>query len=358
MLAIASWLDPVAVAARRPRARPAAARPARARGGPPGVAARVARPPGRLRSGAGLSLARGGDGLSRCRRDRLPVDLATVNAGVNPLAPGLVLRPASRRRGPHRSARPRRGRYRFFSYGVAHSPALLLEPGHVARVLGRLALLPRPPGAAAAHARPSTASKGAFDVDRMGLAPAGSTLAVAEAEPGALSPALRPASRPANVRWVLSFDPLPEELASRRAEVRLARGPASRCVLYELAGRRCRAPSSYGCLDGPPRPRPADGGDGESRVAYEPESIAHTVAHQGDGPPRGSSWSWTATTRTGRPRTVGPGPRSSRVRAYRAIPTRGGEPSLTLRYRPRWRAPALLLARHGGAGRLVLALRR
>ena len=42
----------------------------------------------------------------------------------------------------------------------------------------------------------------------------------------------------------------------------------------------------------------------------------------------------------------------------RALPTPGGDRRFTLRYRPRWRAPALALCAIGALCVLVLALRR
>jgi hypothetical protein len=43
---------------------------------------------------------------------------------------------------------------------------------------------------------------------------------------------------------------------------------------------------------------------------------------------------------------------------YRALPTPGGERHLTLRYRPRWRTPALALAALGALAVLALVVRR
>jgi len=43
---------------------------------------------------------------------------------------------------------------------------------------------------------------------------------------------------------------------------------------------------------------------------------------------------------------------------YRAVPTPGGDRQFTLRYRPRWRAPALALAALGALCAVALALTR
>ena len=65
------------------------------------------------------------------------------------------------------------------------------------------------------------------------------------------------------------------------------------------------------------------------------------------------------TTRTGGPR-IGRAlvPLQAAYGRYQAVPTRGGETVVTLRYQPAWRAPALLLFAMGGLAVLVLALRR
>jgi hypothetical protein len=60
---------------------------------------------------------------------------------------------------------------------------------------------------------------------------------------------------------------------------------------------------------------------------------------------------WTAEDRSG------PVPLLRADGRYRAIVTPGGERVFTLRYRPRWRMPALLLAGGGLLGLLVLARR-
>ena len=160
---------------------------------------------------------------------------------MNPLAPASFydLRPDVARM--VRSA-TERGRYRFFSYGVAATPGLLFEPVMLRAssdvwlfYLDRQSLLPR-----------TSALDGlenAFGVDRTGFATAGSTLAVAEAVPARFAGYVRRLEA-GNVRWVLSFEPLPPELASRRAEVKLPE------IVSPLRLLRARGRPAPGVLDG------------------------------------------------------------------------------------------------------------
>ena len=92
-------------------------------------------------------------------------------------------------------------------------------------------------------------------------------------------------------------------------------------------------------------------------VRYEPED-AHTVRISARTPPGfvvvldGHHPDWTAEDESGPVPVLRAGER------YRALPTPGGERHFTLRYRPRWRAPALALAAMGALAALVLARRR
>jgi hypothetical protein len=346
-LAIASWLDPVSVRAAAGALAPPLLDP---RGL---VAARALWPPawlasGALALGAGLSLARGGR-WALAAAVMAAVDLATVNAGVNPLAPASFyeLRPDVAR--VVRST-TEGGRYRFFSYGVAGTPGLLFEPV-MSRVssdvwlfyLDRQALLPRTPAL--------DGLESAFGVDRTGFAAAGSTLLVSEAVPARFARHARRLEA-GNVRWVLSFEPLPPELASRRAEVKFPEIVAP-LRLYELEGALPRAFWTVDTTVGT-RPRPATA---EGVVTYEPVD-AHTVRLRARTPPGivvvldGYHPDWTAEDESGPVRVLVAGPR------YRALPTPGGDRHFTLRYRPRWRAPAQVAAAIGALCALALALRR
>jgi hypothetical protein len=304
--------------------------------------------------GAGLALARGGRVVALAGLLAL-LDLVRVNGELNPSAEGAFydLQPAVARAV---EAARREGPFRWFSYGVAHSPPLHWSPAVATRnsdawlfYLDRQALMPR------THVLDGL--EGAFDIDRMGLAPEGSTLAVAEASP-ALFRQHHDRLRLANVRWVLSFHPLPEDLVSLREEIRLDVVRES-LRLYELRDPLPRAffVPSLDLLPAAAAPR----------VAYEGVD-PHTVVLRATTPPGflvvldGHHPDWTAEDKSARPR--GPGPTGNPVpllRAgarYRAVPTPGGDRQFTLRYRPRWRAPALALAAIGALCGLALALAR
>jgi hypothetical protein len=299
------------------------------------------------------------------------LDLARVNGGLNPTAPAdfYTLRETTRAAVASAEAL---GRYRWFSFGAAYARRLAWKP-EVARTgsdvwlysVDRQALVPR--------TQVLDGLEGAFDVDRMGLAPEGSTLAVGEADPARFD-GLRSRLRLASVRWVLSFDPLAGESLALRAAL-----PCPEVVqpllLYEL---RAPLPRAFFVARGEETPpaealrRAAEGSFDPSQVVLldrgaglegeagpagrrdRPTSSAsppaveyrlvdpHTVVVAARTPPGfvvvldGYGPGWTAEDASGRRVPV--------LRAdgrYRAIPTGGGERLFTLRYRPAWRAPAL-----------------
>ena len=306
-------------------------------------------PAGVLALGSGLALARGGR-LALAAGVLAAVDLAAVNAGVNPLAPASFydLRPdvATLIR-----AAAAEGRSRFFSYGVAYTPGLLFEPVMAKApsdvwlfYLDRQALLPRTPAL--------DGLESAFGVDRTGWSPPGATLAAEEAVPARFAEA-RQRLEAGNVRWVLSFDPLPAAEATRRAQVKLPEVVAP-LGLYELEGARPRAFWVGAAGKGAPPAAPLAG---EASVDYEPVD-AHTIRLAARTPPGaivvldGHHPDWVAEDQSG------PVPVERAAGRYRALPTPGGDRLFTLRYRPRWRAPALALAVAGVLAALGLALRR
>jgi hypothetical protein len=334
-------------------------------------------PSGMLALAAGLALARGGRGV-RLAAVAAVVDLLTVNAPVCPLAPASFyeLRPdvAS-------LFRPLRGvdRGRVFSYGVAHTPGLRFEPV-MARALSdvwlyyldRQTLLPTTPTL--------DGLDGAFDLDRVGWAPPGSTFTVAEAVPERFRECYQ-RLRGAAVRWVVSFRELPAGLVIPHGELKLPEIEQP-LRLFELRGalprayyvrdheverdpaRAARRLQEAGfdaartvLLQTPPPPLPAAVGGADTSVRYEPVD-AHTVRIRARTPPGlivvldGFHPDWTAEDETG------PVPLLRANGRYRALPTPGGERRFTLHYRPRWRAPALAIAAIGALCGLVLALRR
>ena len=321
-------------------------------------------PAGALALAAGLALGRGG-GWPRLAGVVVVLDLLIANGGLNPLAPpafydlrpdvAALVRPAAEE-----------GTYRWFSYGVAHTPGLRFEP-LLSRApsdvwlyyLDRQSLLPRTPAL--------DGWQGAFDVDRSGWAPAGSTLRVDEVAPERFREHHRRLQL-ANVRWVLSFRPLPPDLVLSRGEVKLPE-IESPLTLYELRSALPRAfwvprledpafdPRSVVLLPREPDSVPAEAGPtGLRRATYEAVD-AHTVRVTASTPPGflvvldGYHRDWKAEDRSG------PVPLQVAFGRYRAIPTRGGDAVVTLRYQPAWRAPALFLFAMGGVAALALALR-
>jgi hypothetical protein len=334
-------------------------------------------PAGVLALGGGLALARGGRGV-RLAAVAAAIDLMTVNAGVCPLAPASFyeLRPEV-----VSLFRPLHGadRGRIFSYGMGQTPGLRFEPVMVRApsdvwlyYLDRQALRPTTPTL--------DGLDGAFDLDRVGWAPPGSTFTAAEAVPERFRECYR-RLRGAAVRWVVSFRELPADLAIPRGELKLPQiGQPLR--LFELRGALPRAyyvrdheverdPARMAqrleepdfdaartvLLETPPPPLPAADVGAEASVRYEPVD-AHTVRIRARTPPGlivvldGFHSDWTAEDQTG------PVPLLRANGRYRALPTPGGDRQFTLRYRPRWRTPALAIAAIGVLCGLALALRR
>jgi hypothetical protein len=314
------------------------------------VAAAELWPPLWLTSGAlallvGLLLPRGGRTAALAGL-AVVADLLLVNHSANPLAPASFydLRPGVAEV-VHSAASE--GRYRWFSYGVAHTPGLLLEPSTLRAssdaelyALDRQTLLARTPALDGLEA--------AFDVDRTGFAPEGATLGVHEAAPerfrehyGRL--------RLANVRWVLSFRPLPGDLVRPRRELKLEEVQAT-LKLYEL---RRALPRAFWV----PAGRDLDSGlEAQIPVRYE-RLDPHTVRLSASTPPGlvvildGYHPDWTAEDRSGRL------PLQRALGRYRLLSTRGGEQVFTLRYRPAWPRLAFLLMVFGFVGVAFLARR-
>jgi hypothetical protein len=329
---------------------------------------------GGLALGAGLALARGGP-LAGLAGALLVLDLLRVNGPLNPSTDAGFYRLRAPMARAVEEARAE-GPYRWFSYGVAHSPPLVWNPAVVGRdsdvwlyYVDRQTLMPR--------TQVLDRLEGAFDVDRMGLAPEGATLTVAEASARRYREH-HDRLRLANVRWVLSFLPLPDDLLALRTEIPLPevqeplrlyeiREPLPRAFWVPGAtvepdpGARSRLlrdaafdPTATAVLEAPP-PVPASPASsfGPPRVRYELVD-PHTVRVRASTPPGlvvvldGYHPDWTAEDRSG------PVPLFRADGRYRAIVTPGGERVFTLRYRPRWRGPALLLAGGGLLGLLVL----
>ncbi len=330
-----------------------------------------------LALGTGVALARSGR-WSRPAAGLVLLDLLLANGAVNPLAPPAFY---DLRRDVAALVKPaaEEGDGRWFSYGVAHSPGLRFEPV-MARApsdvwlyyLDRQSLLP---STAALDGLP-----GALGLDRTGWGPDGATLQPSEATPAQFDQHWRRLQL-AGVRWILSFDALPADRVVTRGEVKLPEiRPPLR--LYELAAALPRAlwvpryeveadparlrarleersfdPRAMVVLSAPPPFDPGGGPGGPWTVAYEAVD-PHTVRVRAATPPGfvvvldGYHPDWEARDEAGLVPLLRADGR------YRALPTPGGERVFTLRYRPGWRVPALLLSAAGGLAALVLAVRR
>jgi hypothetical protein len=311
------------------------------------------------------------------------VDLLLVNDTLNPsTSPGFyALRPALAELVDGAKAL---GSYRWFSYGVANSPPVRWKPEVAYRnsdawlyyvdrqcLWGWTGIL--------------DGIEGAFDEDRTGWAPLGSSLSPLEVS-GTSFRDLSRRFRLANVRWILSFPALPEDLVSLRGSVALPeieqplglyemRDPLPRAfwvprceVVAEEAELRRRLedpgfdPRQVVLLQAPPAGTGCQSaGVGTGWVSYE-RPDPHTIRLKSTGAQgfivvvEGFHRFWKIEGEAG---TLSILPANGR---YWAIPTRGGDRTIVARYEPSWRAPALaacLLAAvlviggcHPGAGRL------
>ncbi|HET9315945.1 MAG TPA: hypothetical protein VFQ51_10165 [Vicinamibacteria bacterium] len=165
------------------------------------------------------------------------VDLLVTNASVDASAPAsfYALRPQVAELLARAESAPGP---RWFSYGAANSPGLHWSPALLLRnhdlplfAVERQALWGR--------SKALDGKDGAYDPDRVGWAPAGATLTVAESRP-ARHRANHARLRQAGVRFVLSFLPLPEDLVTRLGEARLAE-MAEPLLLYEVVDPLPRA---------------------------------------------------------------------------------------------------------------------
>jgi hypothetical protein len=279
------------------------------------------------------------------------------------------------------------GTYRFFAYGVRDDPSLRWSPAVARRnadvwlyYLDRQSLLPR------THVLDGL--EAAFDEDRVGWSPAGSTIPARERFPWFYRQH-HARIRGANVRFVVSFHPLPDDLVRLRGEARLPE-LLEPLRLYELRDplpRSCRVeryetvpsgealrsrleapdfdPRTLALLDADasppsgPGPGPVTVGEGGGSPGIEFERLdPHTVRLRGNGPPglwvvtEGYHPSWKAEA-GGEPRGL--------WRAngrYWAIEARGGEEIVTVRFRPAWRPWATAATVTGALGVLALALIR
>jgi hypothetical protein len=277
------------------------------------------------------------------------LDLLLANGQVNRFAPAsfFELRPAIA--GLLEPARSESAG-RIFSYGVVGTPGLRFSPEMARRnsdvwlyYLERQTLLPR--------TQVLDGLDGAFDEDRVGWAPVGSTLAAGERVPAAFR-RHHGRLRQAAVRWILSFRSLPEDLALLRGEARLPE-VLETVKLYELREPWPRA------FWTPRVETPIVPGEGiVSWQRLDPHTVllrvrapaGYVVVSEGFHP------AWSAVDAGGRARPI--------VRGgdrYWAIPTRGGDEILTAHFVPPWRPLALAACGLGAVaacGLLLLGRRR
>lgn len=306
------------------------------------------------------------------------LDLLVVNGTLNPSAPASFydLRPEVK--AMVRGAAGE-GLYRWFSYGVVTAP-LHWAPG-VARLNSDVWLYYLDRQTLWARTKFLDGLDGAYDEDRYGWAPAGATLTGVQRSPS-LYRVHHGRLRRANVRWVLSFQPLPEDLVTLRSQVTLPE-VAEPLRLYDVRGAlprvfwapRCQvvpASSVWERLESaafdagtvllrepPPGSVPCGPPADTSGWASMERPDPHTVRLTARGDPgfivvlEGHHRGWRAEGRDGEVPLLVANER------YWALPTPGGQRTYVVRYRPAWVGPSVLSSAAAGAVSLLLvALRR
>jgi hypothetical protein len=293
------------------------------------------------------------------------VDLLLVNDTLNPsTSPDFyALRPVLAELVDDAKAL---GPYRWFSFGVASSPPVRWKP-EVGYRNSDMWLYYVDRQCLWAWTGILDNVEAAFDEDRTGWAPAGSSLSPIEVS-GTSFRQLSQRFRLANVRWILSFPALPEDLVSLRGSVALPeieqplrlyemRDPLPRAywvprceVVADVRELRRRLedprfdPRQVVLLQAPPLGTSCDGagaGAGAGWVSYE-RLDPHTIRLKSTGVQgfivvvEGFHRFWRIEGEGG---ALGILPGNGR---YWAIPTLGGDRTIVARYEPSWRTPALL----------------
>jgi hypothetical protein len=289
---------------------------------------------GLLAAVAGFALWRGGR-IATLAAAAAVADLLVAGAALDPTVPPSFysLRPPLR--AVVDQARSE-GTFRWFSYGAAVTTRLDWRADVVARnrdvplfEIEMQSLTPR--------TQELAGLEGAFDEDRTSFAPLGSTLTASERDPSRFRE-IHPRLRAANVRWVLGYEPLPEDLVRLRAtavqpEVRQPLG------VYELLDPWPRAfwvPTVETAEGGPPA--------GVDAVVSYVRVDPHTVRLRATTPPGfivvldGYDRGWHAR-RDGEEVPL----RRVQGRGW-ALPTPGGTQTIEARFQPSWLFPSLVLA--------------
>jgi hypothetical protein len=299
---------------------------------------------------AGLACWRGGR-LTALAAAAAVADLVVAGAPLDPSAPPSFYTLRAPLRAQVEQARGE-GPFRWFSYGAAVATPLSWRADLVAANRDR-PLFEIEVQSLAPRTQELVDLEGAFDEDRTGFAPRGSTLAAGERRPSRFREVL-PRLRSANVRWVLAYERLPEDLVRARAEIAQpeVREPLR---LYEIADPLPRV-SWVADLGWPSAGGPSADGAADVSLAYE-RIDAHTLRLRASTPPGfivvrdRFDPGWRARDEGGEVALVPLGAESWALR------TPGGSRTITARFAPAWRAPALALAGLGALLTVVLAAR-
>jgi hypothetical protein len=307
-------------------------------------------------------------------------ELAIVNARLNPTAAPdfYALQPPVR---ALVEGAARQDPARWFSYGVLSTPGLAWRP-EVALANSDRALYSATRQSLVPITHELDGLEGAFDLDHMGWAPEGSTLTVQERTPARYREVHR-RLRLANVRWVLSFEPLPDDLVQLRGEAPL-RETVPPLRLYEITEALPRAfwvpraevlpdrgavwrrvdeatfdPRQAVVVEAPAMAPSVDdptAGAAAASVVYR-RLDPHAARIEANTPPGyvvvldGYHRDWRARG------ADGPVPLLRANGRYWALPTPGGRQVFEVRYTPPWRSPALGACALGGVIALALLLR-
>ena len=301
------------------------------------------------------------------------LDLLVVNGGLNPSAPAAFydLRPEVKAMVQSAAAE---GPYRWFSYGVVTSP--LHWAPQVARLNSDVWLYYLDRQSLWARTKFLDGLDGAYDEDRYGWAPAGATLTGVERSPS-LYRAHHGRLRRAGVRFVLSFQPLPEDLVQPRAQAELPE-VAEPLRLYEVRDvlprlfwvPRCEVvpssevwprlessafdPGTVLLRDPLPENVRCGAPAGASGSVSMDRPDPHTVRLTARGDPgfivvlEGHHRAWRADGPEGEVPLLVANER------YWALPTPGGDRTYVVRYRPGWVRPSVLSSAAALAVSIVL----
>jgi hypothetical protein len=299
---------------------------------------------------AGLALWRGG-GLIPLAALAAVADLLLAGAPLNPAVAASFYTLREPLRAEIDRAR-HEGPFRWFSYGAAASTPVRWR-ADIAQRNRDVPLYAIEVQSLAPRAHELAGLEGAFDEDRNAFAPLGSTFTADERQPSRFRE-MCPRLRLANVRWVVGYVALPEDLVALRATlpqpelgepllVHELRDPLPRAfwisaLTPEIAAARVSA---------------------EAAVAYD-SADPHTVVLRATTPPGfivvldGYDAAWTARERDRDVPILRAGDR------YWALPTSGGTRTFVARFQPRWRNPSLIASALGllAACALILAPRR